>query len=60
MVLKRDPSPPLIAHGAQAYDAHTTPQNSHKLGDEFHRWKKFSIDDGHLLHKGQNMCAKGH
>ena len=52
MVLKRDPSPSLIEKGAQAYDATTTPQKSHKNSDEFHRWKHFSIDDGHLLQKG--------
>ena len=36
-VLKRDPSPPIIEKGAQAYDATTTPQNSHKDSDEFRR-----------------------
>ena len=58
MVLKRDPSPPLIEKGAQAYDATTTPQNSHKDSDEFHRWKHFSIDDGHLLRKGRICVPK--
>ena len=58
MVLKRDPSPSLIEKGAQAYDATTTPQNSHKDSDEFHRWKHFSIDDGHLLRKGRICVPK--
>ena len=52
MVLKRDPSSPIIEKGAQAYNATTTPQNSHKDSDEFNCWKHFSINDGHLLQKG--------
>ena len=52
MVLKRDPSPLLIVKGAPAYNASTTPQNSHKESDEFHCWKHFSINDGHLFFKG--------
>ena len=60
MVSKRDPSPPNIAHGAQANNANTTPLNSPNVGEEFHRWKNFSINDGHLIRKGRICVPKDH
>ena len=58
MGLKRYPSPPLLVKGSHTYYATITPQNSHKDSDEFHCWKHFSINDGHLLQKDRICVPK--
>ena len=53
-ILRRDPSPMGSAHSV-ANDA-TTTQASTATSNEMQRWKKISINQGLLLHKGK-VCV---